>query len=589
METHTCMLLQRVLRADGTLGSHAFGTKSTPEATDSVATVESLTWRPSAGRVAEQYEISYEGTPRAVIDLLRKRYTARPRTFGGGGGAAARRSTTKKGPTPADTDAEPFPVYSEREEGGSTILSLPRPAALAMWGVPDGVEDARSDGVPFSTPGLVIIITPTTEPPQGVALSEIADAFAGPIGSCIVVLPCGAGKTAVSIMAAFRRGRRTLVVVPNDDLGAQWGERVASYVPGARVGIIKGDRVEVERCDFVVVTVHSLYQRTYAADVLATFGTVIVDECHHMAAPCFSRALRAIPARCILGLTATPNRPDGLTPVLSWLMGDIAFRCRRAYTDVAVRFVRCQALPGSEERYRSIKGKTAGAVLCTILARNWHRNALIVKEICEAVMGGHKVFVLTKLRDHVTALVALILADMPGVTVGTWMGERCGKSKKARAALAAKRASAAACMVIVGTYAAASEGLDIPAISCVVLAAPVGAGVMLEQGTGRGLRAFPGKKRPLFIDVYDADMHSMLTGFHFAHRRYYKDQEYTILPMGGDPHPGTATAATAHEATTDTPTNPPAVGSKRSRGTTEDNSHGVLPVAKRVTPSGAPV
>ena len=290
-----------------------------------------------------------------------------------------------------------FPVYSEV----AGEIGLPRAAALALWGVPAGVRDERSDGIAFCTPDLALTIAPTTEPPQDQALANLDESFAAPASAAMLVLPCGAGKTAVSVMAAYRRGRRALVVVPDDDLGRQWKARICAYIPGARVGIIKGDKVDVDGSDFVVVTVHSMYQRTHDTDVMATFGTVIIDEAHHMAAPCFSRALRQVPARCVLALSATPDRPDGLTPVLHWLMGDVAFRCQRAYTHVNVRFVRCQAADGVQERLAGIQGKAAGVILSGILAKNGRRNDMIVREVRVAVRtGGHKVIVLTKLREH---------------------------------------------------------------------------------------------------------------------------------------------------------------------------------------------
>ena len=52
---------------------------------------------------------------------------------------------------------------------------------------------------------------------------------------------------------------------------------------------------------------------------------VIYDEVHHASSEVFSRALPLVSTKYMLGLTATPNRKDGLTKVSKWFLGDIAY------------------------------------------------------------------------------------------------------------------------------------------------------------------------------------------------------------------------------------------------------------------------
>jgi len=118
---------------------------------------------------------------------------------------------------------------------------------------------------------------------------------------------------------------------------------------------------------------------------------------------------------------------------------------------------------------------------------------------------------------------------MPGVTSDKWMGVKNGKSKKGRAALRLLRKAAAACQVIVATYASTSEGLDIPAIDTVLLASPKGA---IEQSIGRGMRAHPNKQRPTIVEFDDVDCHQILTGVHHSHRRYYGIEGYNVKTTG---------------------------------------------------------
>ena len=57
------------------------------------------------------------------------------------------------------------------------------------------------------------------------------------------------------------------------------------------------------------------------------FDVVIVDEFHHAAAPSYERLLQHLEPTELLGLTATPERADGL-PVLDWFDGRIAAELR---------------------------------------------------------------------------------------------------------------------------------------------------------------------------------------------------------------------------------------------------------------------
>jgi hypothetical protein len=52
---------------------------------------------------------------------------------------------------------------------------------------------------------------------------------------------------------------------------------------------------------------------------------VIVDECHHVPAVSFERVLSEVKARFVTGLTATPQRRDGLHPILEMQIGPVRY------------------------------------------------------------------------------------------------------------------------------------------------------------------------------------------------------------------------------------------------------------------------
>ncbi|MEO6775634.1 MAG: DEAD/DEAH box helicase family protein [Kofleriaceae bacterium] len=74
-----------------------------------------------------------------------------------------------------------------------------------------------------------------------------------------------------------------------------------------------------------VAMVQSLARRDDLAELVAGYGHVIVDECHHVSAVSFERVVAAAKARYVVGLTATPKRRDGHHPIVAMQLGPVRF------------------------------------------------------------------------------------------------------------------------------------------------------------------------------------------------------------------------------------------------------------------------
>jgi superfamily II DNA or RNA helicase len=142
-------------------------------------------------------------------------------------------------------------------------------------------------------------------------------------GRGVVVLPTGAGKTFVALMALEQLPVRSLVVVPTIELLGQWRRALTGQagIPPEQVGVVGGG--ERTLGPITVMTYDSAAMR---GRDLAGFGLLIVDEVHHLPAP----AYRAIAARTRapwrLGLSATPERTDGGHFDLAELIGPVVYR-----------------------------------------------------------------------------------------------------------------------------------------------------------------------------------------------------------------------------------------------------------------------
>ncbi len=150
---------------------------------------------------------------------------------------------------------------------------------------------------------------------------EAFDAWTAARGRGVVVLPTGAGKTHVAVMAIDAKRRSTLVVAPTLDLVRQWYD-VLRATFGVPVGVVGGGDHEVQ--PITVTTYDSAY--LHMEHLGASFGLVVFDECHHLPSPTYALAARLAIAPYRLGLTATPERADGRDALLDELVGPTVHR-----------------------------------------------------------------------------------------------------------------------------------------------------------------------------------------------------------------------------------------------------------------------
>lgn len=137
----------------------------------------------------------------------------------------------------------------------------------------------------------------------------------------VVVLPTGAGKSFLAMLAIEHTQRSTLVVVPTLDLVAQWYASLTAAF-GTEVGVVGGGYHDIR--DLCVTTYDSAY--LHAERLGNRFGLVIFDECHHLPGESYAFAARTMIAPFRLGLTATPERGDGRHELLAHLIGPEVMR-----------------------------------------------------------------------------------------------------------------------------------------------------------------------------------------------------------------------------------------------------------------------
>lgn len=137
----------------------------------------------------------------------------------------------------------------------------------------------------------------------------------------VVVLPTGAGKTQLAMMAIDARRRSTLVIAPTLDLVRQWYDILKATFGGV-IGVVGGGEHDVH--PLTVTTYDSAY--LHMESLGNRFGMLVFDECHHLPSPTYALSARLAIAPFRLGLTATPERADGLDAALTGLVGPTVYR-----------------------------------------------------------------------------------------------------------------------------------------------------------------------------------------------------------------------------------------------------------------------
>lgn len=370
----------------------------------------------------------------------------------------------------------------------------------------------------------------------------------------IIQLPTGKGKSILALHIAQKLKQRTLILVHKDDLVVGWTKDIKlCFGDNVDIGLIKAKSRKIGS-QITIATVQTLSRMTddELEEYTNQFGLVVQDECHHVGLNIFN-IIDKFNSKYKLGLSATPNRSDGLDFVFDLFFGGLCYKhivtkddedicgCEVRVIDSNYRYKPFvyenqvfnyydfdpKDLPEDIVYLDSIPHKDRPRVpYLTIddqVVRSPLTKVIVCKKIIEHFRQGHSVIALFTQKDHINLYYRYLSRYIPKDKIMLYYGD-----SKEDSDTMMKKAESKEVLVTLATYAKATEGTNVKSWEVEFLVSSLNNKKNTEQATGRVRRRKEGKLNPVIVyDVRYSQCYSLAS--HFGTRKsVYKELKYTI-------------------------------------------------------------
>lgn len=401
-----------------------------------------------------------------------------------------------------------IPIFLENDQK----MYLPREYALKKLGQPEQNIVPPGKDIQLS---FVLNLLPDQMEPVFQTMKGLKEKGGG-----ILTLPCGFGKTICGIFMLCHmnnsieelrqilfpeessllkvvpkpvsKGLKTLIVVHKSFLMTQWMDRIHFCFPDVKIGIVQGKKCEIEGKDIVIAMIKTLSMKEFPDKTFDSIGMVILDECHRIPCTLYYKALFKINSPYMLGLSATPERRDGLMKVLNMFIGDSLYSITGRFKNYyKIRRVVIESQNSDyNEAIEDFRGNPSYAKMLKNILLYKNRTMMIVNEIERCyVKEKRQILVLSHEIKHLEEMEAEL--KKRGIDDVAYF---IGKLKKDQLKESEKKS------ILLASYSMADEGMDIPKMNTLILASPK---TNIKQAVGRIDRIIHSPMKALVIDMVD--------------------------------------------------------------------------------------
>jgi superfamily II DNA or RNA helicase len=346
----------------------------------------------------------------------------------------------------------------------------------------------------------------------------------------VLVAPPGAGKTVMACAAIAHRRTPTLILVHRKQLLDQWSDRLQKFLGLSKNEIHILGKARYPDAPVALGMFPTLARSEFPEALLAKYGHVIIDECHHVPAASFEAAMKRCTARYILGLTATPNRKDGLQKILFLQCGPIRHRIDLDHSEEQLRtvFVREFSL-----RFPAGNDRLPIHQIWKHLIQSSERNRAIASDVASALKEQRFCALLSDRKEHLNTLEPLLREKWPEESIYRIDGSTNQKLRTAILGNLRSKASEGRPFALLATASLLGEGFDMPELDTLFLAMPISFKGRLIQYAGR-LHRFSEKKKSVRIYDYVEPDHPLTAQMYRKRTAAYREMGYSIQFVGSD-------------------------------------------------------
>lgn len=303
-----------------------------------------------------------------------------------------------------------------------------------------------------------------------------------------IVSPTGSGKSLIGLEIIRQRGQKALIIVHRKELAIQWKNLIKDRL-GIKSGFIGDGEWAVENITVALIQSYSSQVNRVRA-IANDFGTIIVDECHHIPSASFFNVLGILNGKYRYGLSATPNRRDGLSDMIYRSIGPIIENIPKSEVESGGSVVPASVI-AMETGFNPGLVNSWNEYLDAITS-SAYRNMSIIDL---AQRSDEYVLILVDRIAHAEQLSSMFtLRNIDHVLAHGQL--KADERIEAMAQLKNSR-------ITIGTSGLLGEGIDISVWSVLILATPISSEIKLMQAVGRCVRPCQGKKKATIYDLKD--------------------------------------------------------------------------------------